>query len=248
MSCDVHDELKTRNVELGRAHEVLERKWKELDVLLVHSIVPLALLDVNLNFIRVSTTFAKVFRRDPWEFIGSNISEVCPSSGLHAECERAIETKKAYHAIAEPFISPHDPKQRIGYWDLDLTPVLDSSGETDFLILSMNDVTEHCKAQAALLEISQRYSNAERIAHLGHWDRNFVKDEVDWSEGMYRIFGVDRDEFKPCLENFLNLVHPSDREPLKSGIQAALAGGQILERRIPHHHPCRRRTIYPCCC
>ncbi len=53
MSHDARDELKTQNVELSEAGEVLERKSKELEAFLAHSIVPLALLDVNLNFLRV---------------------------------------------------------------------------------------------------------------------------------------------------------------------------------------------------
>ena len=41
-------------------------------------------------------------------------------------------------------------------------------------------------------------NQAQRLAKLGSWQYNIVNDELTWSDEIYRIFEVNKDEFKPC--------------------------------------------------
>ncbi|MFC1562711.1 PAS domain S-box protein [candidate division KSB1 bacterium] len=96
------------------------------------------------------------------------------------------------------------------------------------------DITERKKAEELLQESRNRYARAEEMGQFGHWDRNFIENKCIWSDGTYRIFGVRKDEFIPKYENFLNLVHPSDREPTKSAVNSSLSHGKKhdIEYRI----------------
>ena len=59
--------------------------------------------------------------------------------------------------------------------------------------------------------IQEQLAQAQRIAGIGSYERDFAADEAMWSDETYRIFGVDRGAFVPTRENFLALVHPDDR-------------------------------------
>ncbi|MFW6052995.1 MAG: PAS domain-containing protein [Desulfosalsimonas sp.] len=55
-------------------------------------------------------------------------------------------------------------------------------------------------------------ARAHEIAQLGSWELDLVEGRLTWSEGVYRIFGLDPKEFKATYEAFLDNIHPDDRE------------------------------------
>ena len=68
-----------------------------------------------------------------------------------------------------------------------------------------------------------RLANAQRIAQLGHWDRDIVTNELWWSDETYRIFGLEPQAFGATYEAFLEIVHPDDREMVREAVKRALA-------------------------
>ncbi|MDH3473650.1 MAG: PAS domain S-box protein, partial [Rhodospirillales bacterium] len=103
-------------------------------------------------------------------------------------------------------------------------PVLDDAG--DFLGYrgSAVDITEQMRAQKALRKSEASLVNAQRIAKLGNWDWNIVTGELRWSDEIYRIFGLEPQQFGATYEAFLESVHPDDRETVTQAVDAALTG------------------------
>ncbi|PJA31328.1 MAG: hybrid sensor histidine kinase/response regulator [Zetaproteobacteria bacterium CG_4_9_14_3_um_filter_53_7] len=67
----------------------------------------------------------------------------------------------------------------------------------------------------ALLQLKmvhERYCEAQRIAHLGHWMFDRIGGELHWSDEIYRIFEVEPTGFTVSYEAFLSVVHPDDRQ------------------------------------
>jgi len=71
------------------------------------------------------------------------------------------------------------------------------------------DITGRKKAEEALAEKQAQHNEAQRIAHLGHWTLDLVKDELIWSDENYRIFGVEPG-MANTYQTFLKIVHPDD--------------------------------------
>lgn len=65
-------------------------------------------------------------------------------------------------------------------------------------------------------------SEAQRIAHVGHWDWNTRTNELKWSDERYRISGHEPGTFVPTFTNFIEAIHPDDRARVTSAIQDAL--------------------------
>ena len=89
---------------------------------------------------------------------------------------------------------------------------------------------ERIQAGEALQESEQRLrrseallADAERIAHLGSWEWDIKEDRVIWSAALYRIYGLD--ERKMGFADFLESVHPDDRQHTREVIETAFATG-----------------------
>jgi PAS domain S-box-containing protein len=74
---------------------------------------------------------------------------------------------------------------------------------------------------------------AQLIAGVGIWQYDYALDLVSWSEEEFRIFGVSPDTFQPTFANFLNLVHPDDRDAMLAADSEAASGKPMnFEHRI----------------
>ena len=53
---------------------------------------------------------------------------------------------------------------------------------------------------------------AEKIGNYGFWKWNVDKNEFEFSDNIFRMFGIDRERFNPLVDSFIPLVHPEDKE------------------------------------
>ena len=53
---------------------------------------------------------------------------------------------------------------------------------------------------------------AEKIGNYGFWKWNVDKNEFEFSDNIFRMFGIDRERFNPLVDSFIPSVHPEDKE------------------------------------
>jgi signal transduction histidine kinase len=63
-----------------------------------------------------------------------------------------------------------------------------------------------------LRESEGKLEEAQRIAHVGHWDHDLDNDSFTWSDETYRIFDVPLQEKGKTSAVLKALIHPEDRE------------------------------------
>ncbi len=85
------------------------------------------------------------------------------------------------------------------------------------------DITERKRAEEQLAE-------AQRIAQIGSWSWDLVRDEIDCSDELCRILGVQRDHFGKSYETFLSLLAPDDRDLARQMAQLE------IQQRQPFSH------------
>ncbi len=96
------------------------------------------------------------------------------------------------------------------------------------------DVTEQ-EQLTEELRLSEHYlTEGQRLAHMGSWAFNPSGFFSHWSRELLRIYGLDPAQEAPNLEQYLALIHPQDREFMRSLIKKMVveAFGCDVTKRI----------------
>jgi len=77
---------------------------------------------------------------------------------------------------------------------------------------------------------------AERSAAAGSWSWDVKSQKLDWSCGMYALFGCDPAVTEPGFETWLRCIHREDREAAHQAVRQSVQQGipLIIQYRIVH--------------
>src|SRR5664279_903238 len=107
------------------------------------------------------------------------------------------------------------------YWvDTTIIPFLNEKGKPYQYLSIRIDITERKEAEEGLRHSEIRLKEAQRIAHIGNWEIDFVKSIQTWSRELYEFFGVKK-EIQPSTELFLSHIHPADADFAQKKVQEA---------------------------
>jgi PAS domain S-box-containing protein len=96
----------------------------------------------------------------------------------------------------------------------------------------VRDITERRRAECALRQSREDLNRAQAVAHTGSWRLDTRRNELQWSDETYRMFGIPQGT-PLTFEMFLGTIHPEDRQYLGETWTAALGGAPYdIEHRI----------------
>ncbi|MCF6268232.1 MAG: ATP-binding protein [Melioribacteraceae bacterium] len=79
----------------------------------------------------------------------------------------------------------------------------------------VEDNTNRKEAQKKIEESEHYLREAQKFAHIGHWKRDLVTNELRRSKELFRIYNLDCNTPDIPKEVFYNLIHPDDVENVK---------------------------------
>src|SRR5919108_6650617 len=82
--------------------------------------------------------------------------------------------------------------------------------------------TERKRVEQALRESEAKLEEAQRLAHVGYWDRDLDTDLITWSDETYRIYGLPPEERIVTIGWVQELIHAEDRQMMLEAVAAAL--------------------------
>src|SRR3984885_6735864 len=85
---------------------------------------------------------------------------------------------------------------------------------------TVQDITDHKRAEEDLRQSQFHLSEGQRLAHMGSWA--FDESGHYWSDELYKIYGLDPKNGAPSVEQYLTLIHPQDRSSVAESIRLML--------------------------
>ncbi|MDP2261898.1 MAG: PAS domain S-box protein [Hydrogenophaga sp.] len=102
-----------------------------------------------------------------------------------------------------------------------------ADGSLRHLFTTVQDVTERVLADAALREQNERLERAEAMAGLGSWSYDPASLRGWWSEQMFRNLGLEPIEGVPAFKEYVELLHPEDRDQVRVALTDMMAGERM---------------------
>ncbi len=93
-----------------------------------------------------------------------------------------------------------------------------------------NDLFVLKKSNEELLIKTESIKHAEVIGEfcITLWDMD--SNSISYSDNLYRLLGCEPQSFEPTIENFLQFVHPDDRNIVKTGAEKAIQESKTYAR------------------
>ena len=220
-------------IELGemighmKSDKAVMEQSKILEGFFTSTITPLVFLDRNFNFIRVNAAYANACQRDISEFPGHNHFEYYPYEENEAIFKQVVETKAPYQAFAKPFSFPDHPEWGVTYWDWTLTPLLDDKGEVEFLVFSLQDVTEQKRAEDAFRKEYNFRKAIENSMVAGVVVTDLSGKLIYVNNAFCKMIGWSEDELVGMVPPFA--FWPPESAGIAEKIQQNLPRGKLVE-------------------
>lgn len=90
----------------------------------------------------------------------------------------------------------------------------------------IRDISEQKKSEVALRESEERLRLALEAGNIGVWDWDIKQNLLTWTDNVYKIHDVDKNNFKLTFNNFKRLIHPEDQKLVLSSIDRTLKKGK----------------------
>ena len=222
------------------------------------SAVGMALVGKDAHLLKVNDAFCRLLGYEKSEMEGSTFldytypDDVEPSILAH---KAVINREKPFLWIEKRYIHKDG---RLIWCEVSSSPVFDSDGCIIYTVAHVQDITERKeteeslkkaygtleekvkertsdleKAYRLLKESEKGLADAQRMAKIGNWDWNLITGEVYWSDEIHSIFERNPQESIATYTDFLNHIHPDDRDYVENTNKKALRGEPFdIDHRI----------------
>jgi len=107
----------------------------------------------------------------------------------------------------------------------------------DMVLTTIRDISSRKEVEAQLARSRERLADLQRLAQFGSWEMNVKTGDVLWSEETFRIAGRPMEHGSPNIDEYLQTVHPEDRERLDTAIQNSIRYKSSYEVRLRQRLP-----------
>lgn len=179
--------------------------------------------DRDLHFLGCNPIFAHdAGMTEPEDLIGKNDYQMAWAVNAElyrADDRRIIDTGIAKLGFEEPLTTTNG---QIITLRTSKVPLRNQNNEIIGILGVYDDISELKKVETELNSTAQRLNEAQRMTHIGNWELNLVTNRLTWSNEVFRIFEIDKEQFEPSYEAFLNAIHPDDREAVNTAYTNSL--------------------------
>ena len=204
-------------VERGRVQVGLRESERRFRAIFDQSYQFIGLMEPDGTLIEVNQTAAEFGGLTLQDVVGKPFWETYwwQISPTTQEQLKAAITRAAGGELVHYDVEVQGAGGRVVTIDFSIKPIRDVNGQVVLLIPEGRDITDLRHTVESLQRTEARLAEAQQVARMGHWDYDVAAQEAFWSDMLYAVFGLKRDEVTDPGKEFLNRVHPDDLPMLR---------------------------------
>jgi PAS domain S-box-containing protein len=226
---ELNKELNASNIQLSAAKVILEKNESNLRTLIntIPDLIWLKSVDGKFLFVnnRIEDLFGVkeqyIIGKTDYDFVDKELAD------FFREHDKKAMLKVAASINEELVTFANDNHSEL----LETTKVPIRSKDKDIIgVLGIgHDITEQRKAEKELEqktlkldELNKSLNQAQKLSKIGNWQRDIESDKAEWSDEMYRIYGVTKETFYPSYKNVTKLILEEDMNKVEQGLNSLL--------------------------
>ncbi len=190
--------LKETEIKIKESEEKFRQTFQ-------HSTVGYSLTNIDGTLCEVNAAFATMLGYSTEELSKMKFKDITYPEDLaeSQECVRDLLSKeKTTYRFQKRYVHKNGS---IVWTDVSTTLLKDINNEPLFFITSIVDITQQKKTEISLQETLKATTD-------GIWMWNFKTNDMFFSDRYYQMLGYEPQEFEATYDNWLNLIHPDDKE------------------------------------
>jgi len=125
----------------------------------------------------------------------------------------SMRTLRTGKACINEIMGIYQPSGDLRWISVNTNPLLKENNKKPYAVaISFSDITERKQAEKELRENERELQLTLDATADGIWSWNFKTNELYFSPKYYKMLGYMPNEFPADFENWLNLIHPDDRQ------------------------------------
>ena len=191
------------------------------------------------------------FNQQCLEFLGLPLEEISGwgwTATVHPDDVEVLLAKwRASLETGQPLVAESRVRRADGQYRWMLhrnVGFVDEKGSIVRWFCSSTDIDDQKSAEAALRRMADELRRSEfylaegqRLAHIGSWSFTADGTREYWSAEWFDILGLDPLRGVPPIPEYLNIVHPDDREFVKSEIERMIEKREGCDAKYRIVHP-----------
>ncbi|MFP5269997.1 PAS domain S-box protein [Coleofasciculus sp.] len=187
------------------------------------------------NYILANRMFAEHWGIPVEELLGKTTAKLHNNA---ADVERFLAEDQEILTTLQPKLIPEEfswnHRGEMRWYQTIKTPLVSPDGQVNQVLGVSTDITARKLAEELLQQSEARLRLALDAAQMAKWDWNLQTGTITWSHRLEQLYGLAFDSPEIPYENFLEKVHPEDKELVKKNMQNAIKTGEDydIEYRI----------------
>ncbi|MFB6345380.1 MAG: PAS domain S-box protein [bacterium] len=205
--------------ERKRAEEELRESERRFRSTFEQAAVGMAHVDLDGTLLRLNEKFCELLGYSHDELKSKTFQELTHPDDLERDIEqveRLLEQEKDQYSIEKRYLR----NDGTFFWaQLTVSLVLDDSGEPEYFVSVIEDITERKQTEQELKKSEEKFRElAENIQQV-FWLSDSEKDELLYvSPAIEDIWGIDQEELYDNPQLWLDRVHPEDQNRVRKDL------------------------------
>jgi len=156
---------------------------------------------------------------------GMDLTEVYQSDSFFNPCEQGCERALNRYATTSKHTFVQDGNTMVH--EFSFQPFMNHFGDVVGCYIWQKDITLEVNNNHRLRESERKYREAQEVAAVGHWNWDMNKNEITWSDQLFRIFDKDPETFIANYESLMEIIYPEDRDAFNEDVNKCIEGKKL---------------------
>jgi PAS domain S-box-containing protein len=218
-----HEDITDRKLSeenLKESQERLRATWES-------ATDAMALSDSEGIIIDANSAYLKLYGYSREEVVGKNFSIIFPKKfqkWANEQYQKTFNAKKNSSVVEAEIVSKDGTKHIV---ESRYSFIVKNQRRVAMLSV-VRDITEHKQSEFALRESEERLRISLDAGKIGVWDWDIKNNRLKWTDNVYAIHGVTKENFNVSFQAFQELIHQDDKDHVVTSVSECLKTGSPL--------------------